>query len=349
MSETRDAPAPVHPPSREARRAATREQVVAGSALTGSYLAMNAASTLIAGFGLLDNSPTVIIGAMLIAMLFGPIVGIALALAEGDLRLLGRSLLSEIAGAAWVLAIGYGVGLASRSMSLGTEILTRSSPNLIDLLIGLVGGIAGGFTYVSKGLAGVIVGVAIATSLVPPLTSSGILLAHHLPGLALGALMLFLANFSAIAIGAMGVFWLSGHRPRSADPANNVLVPRLISLALLLVLGIHFTRTFRQTVARSVLQNGIRTTLSREVSNIPGARLVAVEFAPLRGPNTAWAVVRVPKVISPQEVARLNDVVNRAIRSTVELHVRSVITAETTRSGYVYQLEGLPTEDPCEP
>ena len=66
-----------------------------------------------AGLGLLRNSPAVIIGAMLIAMLFGPIVGIALGLAEANIPLLGRSLVSEIAGAAWVLAIGYAVGVAS--------------------------------------------------------------------------------------------------------------------------------------------------------------------------------------------------------------------------------------------
>src|SRR5262252_8309889 len=73
----------------EAERLATRQSVTSGSALTSSYLAMNAAATLMAGFGLLQNSPAVIIGAMLIAMLFGPIVGIALGLAEANIPLLG--------------------------------------------------------------------------------------------------------------------------------------------------------------------------------------------------------------------------------------------------------------------
>ena len=61
----------------EAQREATHRAVAAGSALTGSYLLMNAAATVMAGLGLLQNSAVVIIGAMLIAMLFGPIVGIA--------------------------------------------------------------------------------------------------------------------------------------------------------------------------------------------------------------------------------------------------------------------------------
>jgi uncharacterized membrane protein len=69
----------------EVKRAATRESVAAGASLTASYLAMNVVAALIAGFGLMENSPAVILGAMLIAMLYGPIVGIALGLARRSL------------------------------------------------------------------------------------------------------------------------------------------------------------------------------------------------------------------------------------------------------------------------
>src|SRR5262249_51377575 len=120
-------------PKTEAQRTAVRESVTSGAALTGAYLMMNAAATLIAGFGLLENSPAVIIGAMLIAMLFGPIVGVALGLAEANMPLLGRSLLAEIGGAGWVLAIGYGLGMATRSLPIGSEILSRTSPSILDL------------------------------------------------------------------------------------------------------------------------------------------------------------------------------------------------------------------------
>jgi uncharacterized hydrophobic protein (TIGR00271 family) len=310
---------------------------------------MNAAATLMAGLGLLQNSPAVIIGAMLIAMLFGPIVGIALGLAEADIRLFGRSVVSEVAGAAWVLAISYGVGVTSRSLSIGSEILSRTSPNILDLLIGLVGGIAGGFTYVSTGLAGVIVGVAIATALVPPLTSCGILLAHHLPGLAAGAFLLFVSNFTAIAIGAMIVFYLAGHRPRAAGPAHKVFVPRLISLMLLAVLAVHFARTFRRTIAQSLLEDSIRKTLSSEVAKIPLAHLVTVTFTTNQGATIAWVVVRTPEPVSPEQVAHLSDLVDRTTGSTVGLYVSSVITAETSREGYIHGPQSLPAEDPRAP
>jgi uncharacterized hydrophobic protein (TIGR00271 family) len=275
---------------------------------------------------------------MLVAMLFGPLIGIALALAEADIRLLGRSLVSEIVGVMLVLTIGYALGMASRSLSIGSEILSRTSPTVIDLLIGLVGGFAGGFTYLSTGFTGVVVGVAISTALVPPLTSCGILLARHLPGLAAGAFLLFLANFTAIVSGAMMIFWLIGHRSTAADRSSRVLVPRLISVVLLVVLGFHLTTTLRRTITQTTREAEIRKTLLAEIGQIPGARLATVTLGPpLRGTPVAWVVVRTPTVILPEQVAHLNDVVNRVAGSTVTLHVRSVITAETTRDGYVYE------------
>lgn len=321
----------------ERQRAETREAVASCVALNVPYMTMNAAAALIASFGLLQNSPAVIIGAMLIAMLYGPIVGVALSLAEASLPLLARSLVSEITGAAWVLTIGYAVGAASGQVPIGSEILSRTSPNILDLLIALTGGVAGGFTYVWTGLPGVIVGVAIATALVPPLASCGILLAHHLPGLAAGAFLLFVSNFTAIAVGAMIIFWLTGHRQPESNLSKKALIPRAISLVLLLVLCVHLTRTLNRTIAQSALEGAIRKTLSYEVAKIPGTSFVAVTLAQRDGAPVALVVVRTPQPLSPEQVRQLNDMVNRTTGSTVLLHVRSVITAETSAQGYVYE------------
>ena len=335
-------------PSREttaAQRAAIRDSVTAGAALTGPYLAMNIAAAFIAGFVLMENSPAVIIGAMLIAMLFGPIVGIAMALAEAHLRLLGRALLAEFVGAVCVLAVGLLIGFSTRHLVIGSEILNRTAPNLLDLLIALVGGVAGGFTFLSPSLSSVIVGVAIATALVPPLTTCGILLARGLPETAMGAFLLFLANFSAIAFGAMIVFLLAGYRSVAPQQARKVLLPRLISVALLLVLAVHLSGTLVRTTARVILQSNIHKVLSQEIAKIPGARLADVKLVPKQGKTNAWVVIRTPQPFTPQQVAHLNDVVNTAAGRTIGLTVRSVITAETTRYENVYEPEVLPGEE----
>jgi uncharacterized hydrophobic protein (TIGR00271 family) len=329
----------------EAKRGAVRELVSSGAALNGSYLAMNLAAALIAGFGLLENSPAVIIGAMLIAMLYGPIVGIALGLAEANLTLLRRALLAEVVGALLVLAAGLLIGISTRDLTIGSEILGRTSPSLVDLLIALVGGLAGGFTFVSTGLSGVVVGVAIATALVPPLTTCGILLARNLPTLAAGAFLLFLANFTAIALGAMIVFLLAGLRSVAADKATVVLAPRLVCLALVLLLAFHLNGALRRTSAELIMQSNMRKALSQEFTKIPGARLVDVTVVRRDGKTTAWAVARTPQPISPEQVARFNDIANNVEGHDVQLIVRSVITAETTRYGNVYEPDLAPDEN----
>jgi uncharacterized hydrophobic protein (TIGR00271 family) len=336
----------ITPQLTEAKRTAMRESVSSGAALTGAYLAMNLAAALIAGFGLIENSPAVIIGAMLIAMLYGPIVGIALGLAEANLHLLRRALLAEVVGAVLVLAAGLLIGVSTRDLTIGSEILGRTAPSLVDLLIALVGGMAGGFTFVSTGLSGVVVGVAIATALVPPLTTCGILLARHLPAPAAGAFLLFLANFTAIALGAMIVFLLAGHRPAAADKAKKFLAPRLVCLALVLLLAFHLNGTLRRTSAQSIMQSNIRKALTLEVAKIPGARLVDVALVQRDGKTTAWAVARTPEPISPEQVARLNDLASNVAGRDISLIMRSVITAETTRYGNVYEIEAHPGEDP---
>jgi uncharacterized hydrophobic protein (TIGR00271 family) len=345
MNAQSDFSSRISPQMAEAKRAAMRESVASSAALNGSYLAMNLAASLIAGFGLMENSPAVIIGAMLIAMLYGPIVGIALGLAEANLLLLRRALWAEVVGALLVLGAGLLIGISTRDLTIGSEILGRTSPNLVDLLIALVGGLAGGFTFVSTGLSGVVVGVAIATALVPPLTTCGILLARNLPTVAVGAFLLFLANFTAIALGAMIVFLLAGHRPAAADKAKKFLAPRLVCVALVLLLAFHLNGTLRRTSAQSIMQSNIRKALALEVAKIPGARLVEVTLAKREGKMTVWAVARTPQPISPEQVARLNDLASNVAGRDIGLIMRSVITAETTRYGNVYEPDLPPGED----
>jgi hypothetical protein len=94
------------------------------------------------------------------------------------------------------------------------------------------------------------------------------------------------------------------------------------------------------------MQSSIRKALAQEVSKIPGARLVDVTLAEQDGKTTAWAVARTPEPISSKEVGRLNDLASNVAGRDVSLIVRSVITAEATRYGNVYEPQAHPVEDP---
>ena len=92
----------------------------------------------------------------------------------------------------------------------------------------------------------------------------------------------------------MIVFLFAGHRPPASDRARTVLLPRLVSLALLGILAVYLTVTFERTIAWSVLETGVRKTLAGEVVKFPGARLVDLTLGSQQGTTTAWAVIRTP-------------------------------------------------------
>ena len=176
------------------------------------------------------------------------------------------------------------------------------------------------------------------------MTTCGILLARGLPEAAAGAFLLFLANVSAIAFGAMVVFLLAGYRPAATEKARKVLVPRLISATLLLGLAVHLFGTLLRTSRQVILQSIIQKALAQEIASTPGARLAELKLVTKQDKTTAWAVIRAPQPFTPEQVGHLNDVVNTVARRGIGLTVRSVITAETTRYENVYEPEALPGE-----
>jgi hypothetical protein len=93
------------------------------------------------------------------------------------------------------------------------------------------------------------------------------------------------------------------------------------------------------------MQGNIRKALALDVAKIPGARLVEVTLAEREGKMTVWAVARTPQPISSEQVARLNDLASIVAGRDISLVMRSVITAETTRYGNVYEPDLPPAED----
>ena len=321
-----------------ADREKTRVVATSGATLSVSYFVMNAAATLIAGYGLLANSEAVIIGAMLIAMLYGPILAIGLALAELDVRLLARAVIAEIAGVAWVLAIGVFIGLMHWKIPLSDQLLARTTPNLLDLMIALVGGAAGAYAAASPGISGAVVGVAIATALCPPLTACGILLARGHPTLAAGAALLFFTNLVAIATAAMATFLLMGHRAiRARNSSLATLSARSIPLLTLVLLGFYLIGALQRSVEEVSLRNSVLSTIESGLARTPGAHVVEVRLDNENGRHMAFVVVRAPAPFTAAMVARLDDEIERAVGRNLSLHLRTVLVNEMTRDGPAFQ------------
>lgn len=175
----------------------------------GTNLMILVFAILIASVGLNVNSAAVVIGAMLISPLMGPIVGIGAGLGVMDLKLVRRAFknLGFAVGAS--LLTSYLYFLLSPLDDAASEILARTSPGIWDVLIALAGGFAGIIATASKDRGNVVPGVAIATALMPPLCTAGYGLAHAEWSFFLGAMYLFLINSVFISIAAFAtVNWL---------------------------------------------------------------------------------------------------------------------------------------------
>lgn len=157
-----------------------------------------------------------VIGAMLVAPLMVPILGLAGALISGWRRQAVQSAALIIGGVLAAVVVSYALSAwAPQVLSLETnaQISSRVNPSLMDILIAIAAGAAGAFATVNSRVASSIAGVAIAVALVPPLAVVGISLSAQRYSDAGGAMLLFFTNFVAIVLAAAAVFAVGGFIP----------------------------------------------------------------------------------------------------------------------------------------
>lgn len=168
----------------------------------------------IATLGLVLNSPAVIIGAMLISPLMGPIMATGLALAAGDLYLAMKAVANLLASIALAIALSGLIVWLLPFHSVTTEVLARINPNLLDLGVALFSGLAGSVAVCRAGAGSgmmTLPGVAVAVALMPPLCTMGFGLGSGANTRIMGgAGLLFLTNLVAIVSSAFVVFLLVG-------------------------------------------------------------------------------------------------------------------------------------------
>jgi uncharacterized hydrophobic protein (TIGR00271 family) len=231
-----------------------RLNIQANALPSKTFFIMNTLAGVIAGYGLLANSPAVVIGAMLVAMMTGPISGIALALIDNRMILLGTSLKTLLGGTGLLAGVGILLGLLHYNMPMSEEILTRTRPNFMDLMIALAGGAAGAFASISPRLSVAVAGVAVATALVPPLVAMGILLAHFEWKLGLGAFILVFTNMVAIQFSSSLVLWIAGFRRITDEEVDKsalaFLKRNFISLVMLGFLAVYLILNLLATVGK---------------------------------------------------------------------------------------------------
>lgn len=242
-------------------------------------------ASLIAAAGVVADSTATVIGAMIVAPMLIPIQGTVLSTVLGDRRNLVRSIFFVVAGSVVAITIGYLVGLFVVNdvvAASNSQVASRVNPHLIDLVAALGTGIVGSIALVRRDISDTLPGVAIAISLVPPLTVAGLTLEAGQFSESLGALLLFTANVAAILATGIVVMTFYGVQRIPADsrlPGAKSVNRRnavLVIVSMLLVVGIPLTFSSISSAANSLKESTVRTA-AQEWSQGSGWDLLSVD------------------------------------------------------------------------
>lgn len=317
-------------------------------------------SSTIATFGLLTDSGPVIIGAMLMAPLMSPIIGIGMASVTGKTNLLRVSFFALLRGA--MLAVLLATILTTLNTylpfialsELPSEILARTRPTPIDLVIAFAGGLGGAYALSKPNLSAALPGVAISTALMPPLCVIGIGLAINEPQVATGSLLLFLTNAAAIASAAGLVFLLIGFGPdRTVFGTKRVpatmAISGLVTVALLVMLTIVSVQSFRT----SSREQSISNVVSSEIDKIGGTQLVSIKHEAISEVLSLDITVRTSKRLTYQEAGAIKFAVEQEVNEPVSLVINQIFIekvdpyvptqeADLKPEGVEIRINGLP-------
>ncbi|RME90883.1 MAG: DUF389 domain-containing protein [Anaerolineae bacterium] len=313
------------------RRAEVQVQLREASTPDLDFFVLVSLSSVIATLGLLTDSGAVIIGAMLVAPLMSPIIGLGLASLTGDARLLRDAGFGLVRGALLSVLIAVILTWSNRHLpfialqELPGEVLSRTRPSPIDLLIALAGGLAAAFALAEPGLSAALPGVAIATALMPPLCTIGVGIALGRWDVAGGALLLFVTNAVTIAFASMLIFFILGFTPRR-EKSNRLprgLVYSAIFTASLLVPLTLLSVSFVRQASENRL---INTVVSEEV------RKYDAELASLRvhqdGDTLRMEItVRTPQSLSYNDVNELQREIAVRLQRPVAIVVNQIFAA----------------------
>lgn len=316
------------------------EQIVnnirAGAKLNGVYIVMNILAAMLACYGLLMDSLAVVIGAMIVALLLDPIVGSSLALVEGDLPLLSKAIITEVVGIVIVYSVALIIGFFHNDMPITQEIMNRTAPNLFDLMIALVGGVAGVCGLFIPSHRSSLIGVAIATALVPPLASSAILLSRGEFLLAGGALLLAFTNIVAIQFAAfMSILYLR-HNRKLLNPYYFVkaVSSNIVTMLILLALGIMFFLNLRSVMVDQAYKVKCQAAIQNALKQLDGHYLRKLVFEKNKKRLILRAVVEGPYELVPKEIIKIESQLPPTPKGLcIDFRVHFIKTTVTTSHG----------------
>ncbi len=290
-------------------------------------------SCSIATLGLITNSPAVIIGAMLVAPLMSPIIGIGLSSITGDSVLARNSFIALFRGAVLAVLLSALMTMVNTKLpfvvlqELPNEVLVRTHPSPIDLGIALAGGLAAAYALTRAKLSAALPGVAIATALMPPLCTVGIGAALVRWDVAGGALLLFITNAITIAFAAALIFFLRGFSPDTHIVNHRLprtlIISALITLILLVPLTYYSVQFFQQANENRRINEVVNTEVARL-----NVELVELNVSHLANGLDMIITIRTNSALHYEQVAALQKTIVNGLHIPISLKVNQIFAEQ---------------------
>jgi uncharacterized hydrophobic protein (TIGR00271 family) len=294
---------------------------------TGYFFILSLAN-LIALTGLIVGSAPVIIGAMLISPLMGPILSTGFAFATGNKTIWRRALKKVSLSVALTLAVAAVASFFSPLQDITTEIAARTRPNLYDLLIAIFAGLAGAIAICTKkNYLTIVPGVAIATAVIPPLSVAGFGIGTGNAGVMAGGFFLFFTNFVAIVIATCVVMYYFGFSPTSDSGLDKHMVRRRVVFlaAVLCIISLPLIYTLRLSVVELGLKKKIQIVLKTRFDQTGISRLAT--FTHSEAPDKRIvidAVINTTRYLSEKEISLAEQEIVKTLRRPVVFHLEQV-------------------------
>lgn len=293
---------------------ALRQNLLEDARVNHNYLFLTLSACLIATGGLLLNSPAAIIGAMIVAPLMLPMRGLALGALEGDVTLFRRSIFSIIIGVVTAVALSGTIGKLTGipATEFSSEILARTQPTLIDLVIALAAGAVGGFAKLRPQVSDAVAGTAIAVALMPPLCVVGLGLSTLSFSIAQGALLLYLTNLLGITLACMLVFVWGGYYLEGSRMRRAISSIVMLTGLLFIPLAASLWQLLRQVQLQSTLKEIL---LRRTITVGQQVELIGTNIDWQQNPPLVYLDVEIDRdaPLTPLQVAEVQKLVNQAM------------------------------------
>jgi len=280
------------------------------SRLSSTFMTLLILATMIATFGLYINSASVIIGAMLLAPLMQPIVGVSMGLLRQDVSLLTSASKSVAVGVLAVMFTSMFIALLLPIEQLTSEMNGRLSPTILDMFVAIVSGIAAAYAKSNEKIIGSLAGVAIAVALVPPIAVAGVGLGWGEWTMFSSAFLLFITNLVGIILAASLTFLMLGFSPVAV--AKKGISYALILVAIVSVpLYISFTKMKHDIEVKQTL-GAFGTTI--------GTKDIHLRNIEIQGKEVRCEVIA-SDILSKEEKKELNRLISKEVGEEVKVLV----------------------------